>query len=360
MENNTIENNFDYLIIGGGLAGFLFAHHLQKNNKSFLIFDPLKTNTSSKVAAGMFNPISGKRMTVNWKIDELLAELKNTFTEIEALLKIKLLRFEPTHQVFGNNKEANDFWSRMENGAFKEFISETETCEPYLNAPNSCFEVIQSGWVETRNYIDAYGQYLVGKNLLRKEQLIYAGLVQTENVWQYENNIFGKVVCCEGYQALQNPYFNWLPFKLSKGQILLIHCPGLNTEKILKKGVYLVHQGNHYYKVGATYEWDDLDEIANEKGKNFLLEKLKNMLTIPFEVVDQYAGVRPTTRDRKAILGAHPHLGNLFVFNGLGTKGVLQAPFLAKHLYEHIENGLVLESEVDILRFPQFYSNSQR
>ncbi len=353
------KKKYDYLIIGGGLAGFQFAHQLKKNNKSFLVFDPKNKNTSTTIAAGMFTPISGKRMTINWKADELIEELKNTFLEIEQELKCRLIHFENTHQAFGNNKEANDLWSKMENESFGKYIVETSTCEPYLNAPDGCFEVNQTGWVETGLYIESYAKLLGDENCLIHEILDYNKLVQTENGWQYGSYIFDKVICCEGYHAIQNPYFNWLPFKLAKGQVLLISCPEINTEKIIKKGVYMVHQGEQMYKVGATYEWDDLDEIPNEKGRAFLESKLKNMLNMPFEIMDQYAGVRPATRDRKAFLGVHPQIPNLFIFNGLGTKGVFQAPYLAKHLYQHIEAKQPLEAEVDINRFPSFYSSRQ-
>ena len=354
-----MKTHYDYLIIGGGLAGFLFAHQLRKNKKSFLVYDPLKTNTSTKIAAGMFNPISGKRMTINWKADELIEELKNTFAEIEKELGKKLLHFEPTHQAFGNNKEANDFYAKLEDDHFKKYILENKTCEPFLIAPDGCFEVTQTGWVETRQYIESYANFLMEENSLIKEKVDYNDLVQTETGWLFQNNTFNKVLCCEGFEYSHNPYFNWLPFKLAKGQVLLIHCPDLNTEKIIKKGVYLVQQGNNTYKVGATYEWDNLNEIPDEKGKTILLSKLQNMLQVPFQVLDQSAGIRPTTRDRKAILGAHPQIPNLYVFNGLGTKGVFQAPFLAKHLYAHLEENLALESEVDINRFPAFYSSGQ-
>lgn len=355
MENNLTINHYQYLVIGGGLAGCLFAFQLYKNNKSFLMFDPNHNHTSSKIAAGMFNPISGKRMSINWKVNELLAELTTTFKELEQQLNRCFIIHEPIQQIFGNNKEANDFGSRKEDENFKKFITDTPLCEPNLIAPNGCFEVGQGGWVDTRKFIESYTNFLLQNNKLLQEELTYEQLVQTEKNWQYKSNTFNCVICCDGYQAIHNSLLNWLPFKLCKGELLLIHCPGLNAKKIVKKGVYLVNLGNDLYKAGATYEWDNINENYTEKGKLFLIEKLESLLNLPFKVVEQYAGVRPTTRDRNAILGAHPQVKNFYIFNGLGTKGVLQAPFLARQLFEHIELQKDLDKEIDIKRFYSCY-----
>jgi glycine/D-amino acid oxidase-like deaminating enzyme len=180
-----------------------------------------------------------------------------------------------------------------------------------------------------------------------------------EGKWQHGEYCFEKLICCEGHQYAKNPYFNWLPFKLCKGQVLLIKCEGLPKDLILKKGVYLVHQYDDVFKVGASYEWDFVDDKANELGREMLIEKVKQMIALPFEVVDQDAGIRPTTRDRAAILGKHPKQEQLYILNGLGTKGMLQAPYLAKHLVGYLLDETSLFPEVDVSRFNAFYLNSQ-
>ncbi|MCB0443819.1 MAG: FAD-dependent oxidoreductase, partial [Flavobacterium sp.] len=53
----------------------------------------------------------------------------------------------------------------------------------------------------------------------------------------------------------------------------------------------------------------------------------------------------------RPMLGTHPNYPNLHVLNGLGTRGVMLAPDMAKMLFEHIEFQQPLEKEIDIKRF---------
>jgi glycine oxidase len=75
------------------------------------------------------------------------------------------------------------------------------------------------------------------------------------------------------------------------------------------------------------------------------------MITCEFEIVDQVAGIRPATKDRKPILGRHPEYFQLYCCNGFGSRGVLIAPCIAKELAAHIEEGTPLDPETNLLRF---------
>jgi glycine/D-amino acid oxidase-like deaminating enzyme len=347
------------LIIGGGIAGLMIAHQLEKAGQSFLLVDEGLNQSSSKVAAGMFNPISGKRMTVNWKVNELLQSLQATFVEMENKLGKNYLVQAEIVQAFGNTKESNDFSLQLEKESFSQYINASTTASGALNSEFGVFGVKGSGWVKTKEWIADYHAYLLGAGKLIYRKKSWDDLKKQGEVWQWHQHSFKHVISCDGFECVNNPYFNWLPFKLCKGEVLHINCAGLDPNLIIKKGVYLVHQEADIYKVGATYEWNFEDSNPTEAGKESLLEKLNKLLTLPYQIISHEAGIRPTTRDRAAILGEHPSHKNLFCFNGLGTKGILQAPFLAQHLATHILQKTPLESKVDIARFNSFYTNSQ-
>lgn len=353
------KGNFEYLILGGGIAGMMMAYELSKKGCSFLIIDDNPLNSSSKIAAGMFNPISGKRMTVNWKANELLKSLHEAFMDFEKMLGKSYLIKANIHQAFGNSKESNDFASRLDSPIFKQFVESERIVKTPLLEEFGSFMVEGSGWVKTKEWIEDYQQYLKDRGEFIVQRFNWDKVIREEGKWHYEEYSFDKLICCEGHQYAKNPYFNWLPFKLCKGQVLLIKCAGLPKEFILKKGVYLVHQYEDVFKVGASYEWNYDDEKPNDIGREMLIEKVKQMIALPFEVVHQDAGIRPTTRDRAAILGKHPEQEQLYILNGLGTKGMLQAPHLAQHLAAHLVEGVHLFPEVDVARFSAFYLNSQ-
>ena len=77
---------------------------------------------------------------------------------------------------------------------------------------------------------------------------------------------------------------------------------------------------------------------------------LKEVISCDFEVIDHLAGVRPTVKDRRPLLGKHNLHNHLYILNGLGTRGVLFAPYLSDKLYQYIENGIPLDNEISIER----------
>ena len=111
--------------------------------------------------------------------------------------------------------------------------------------------------------------------------------------------------------------------------------------------------GNDFYKVGATFNWSDKTNDPTIAGKQELEEKLKTVINCAYKITDHEAGVRPTTGDRKPLLGVHTENHRLAILNGLGTRGVMIAPLMAKKLYQFLENGEPLDKEIDIKRFKQ-------
>lgn len=161
-----------------------------------------------------------------------------------------------------------------------------------------------------------------------------------------------QIVFAEGFGLKQNPYFNFLPLNGTKGELLIIKAPKLKLDYVLKSSAFLIPlKEKDQYIVGATYEWKDKTNTVTQKAKEELLNKLKTFLKYDFEVVDQVAGIRPTVKDRRPLVGAHPEHKNMFVLNGLGTRGVMIGPYIAKQLFNHIENEMPLDDEINIIRF---------
>jgi glycine oxidase len=341
----------NYLIIGQGLAGTLLAKELLAANESFLIIDAFKESTSSKVAAGMYNPISGKRMVKSWNADILLRDTFEAYTALEKMLDCKLLFQQHIYQLFGSVKEQNDLSSRMDNEDFSKHVNLFHTKEPNLNDVFGAFEIKETGWVNTRLLIEKMRAFLINKSNLIDEKFDYELLTYQKGNWHYKNIIAKHIIFCEGYENIHNPFFSYLPFVLCKGEVFTIKCNEIAKDKIIKKGIYMIHLHDNIYKVGATYEWNDLTENTSELGKAFLIEKLNDMLIGEYEIMNHEANIRPTTKDRKAIIGEHYEYKNMYILNGLGTKGVMHAPYLAKQLLAHITLGSEIDKEINIRRF---------
>ena len=164
----------------------------------------------------------------------------------------------------------------------------------------------------------------------------------------YNNLKASKIIFCEGFGVKQNPYFNHLPLEEVKGEIITIHAPKLEIDFLLKSTLFVLPLGNNRYKVGATFNHKDKTSIPSIEGKDELVEKLKKVITVPYTIVSQSAGIRPAVKDRKPLVGTNVSYKQLSVLNGLGTRGVMIAPTVAKNLFQHIEFGTELDPEIDI------------
>jgi len=132
---------------------------------------------------------------------------------------------------------------------------------------------------------------------------------------------------------------------------LHIKCTDLNLDKIVKSNIFILPIGKNIYKVGATYNWEDKTNQPTVSGKEELVEKLNELISCDYEIVEHLAGVRPTVKDRRPLVGTHHLHKNIHLLNGLGTRGVMLGPYLAKSLFEYLENGIPLDKEIDINRY---------
>ncbi len=141
----------------------------------------------------------------------------------------------------------------------------------------------------------------------------------------------------------------------TKGELLIIKAPNLDLDVIVNTSVFILPLGNDLFKVGATYNWKDKTDDPTEEGKQELVERIKEILMCDFEIIEHFGGVRPTVKDRRPLIGTHHERKSIHILNGLGTRGVMLGPAMAKALYDFIENEIPLHPEIDIKRFHKKY-----
>jgi glycine/D-amino acid oxidase-like deaminating enzyme len=282
--------------------------------------------------------------------------MEKVYKQLEHDLGIKFYHSKRILKPFSEDQEIA-LWLKKKEEDIGKYLNETiikGELNNVVHNPIGMAEVLHAGNVDTNLLLSAYRAMLKNENLILEENFDFDQLTIKDDHILYKGVTASKVIFCEGHKAINNPYFKWLPFKLTKGETLTIRIPqeySLSENTVINKAVFILPLGNNTYKVGATYEWDDLTEEITEKGRGELVENLKKVLMIPFEVIDQQAGIRPTVSDRRPLVGLHPEHPQLGVFNGLGTKGVMLAPYFAKQFVDHLENNGALDKEVDIARF---------
>jgi len=346
--------NVDFIIVGQGLAGTLLAHKLFRQNKTFVVFNDPAQLKSSDVAAGLINPVVFRRMTKSWLVDDAFPQMETTYHELEELVQEQLYFPGQMMKILG--EDGIDFWKEK---IFANQLEEYLEVEPILNFRNPAISntfsfgcVNKSGRLDIQKLIFAFAKFLNQQNSIRNEKLDYEKLVLQPDSVAYDNVTASKIIFCEGSAASQNPFFNSLKFKHSKGEVLELKIPELNLNEIVSDEVFVMPIGNHRYKVGATYTWDELNDEITDSARNELLDKFQNISSTHFEVLSQKAGIRPTMHDRKPVIGLLPDNPQIGIFNGLGSKGVLLGPYFAKQLAVFlIGNSSTIHPEVDINRY---------
>ncbi len=347
----------DYIIVGFGLAGMAFAKELEDNGHSFVVLDNA-SQVSSRVAAGVFNPVILKRFTPVWNADEQLQNLFPFYEQVAEKLGDTYLEFFETLKVFKSIEDQNNWFTACDNPLLEKYmnpkIQRTEING--IQYFEGFGEVKGTGRVLVTKVLDAYKTYLTTKNQFLEIPFEHHKLELATDTVTYENISAKKIVFAEGYGLKDNPFFNYLPLTGTKGEMIYVKAPNLQLTQQIKSSLFVLPVGNDIYWIGATFNWTDKTTKATEEGRKELLEKLDTMLNVPYQVIEQFGGIRPTVKDRRPLLGRHPKYAQLIVFNGMGTRGVMIAPTVAKKLYNHVENNALLEKEINIERFKELYS----
>lgn len=342
----------DYIIIGLGLAGIAACEWLERAGKSFVVFDPDQEG-ASKIAAGLYNPVILKRYTLPWKAVEQFDLALEFYKALEQKLGIPILEPLRLRKVFSSIEDQNNWFTASDRSGLDRFVKAhiIKNKNTIIKAPHDFGEVQETGRINIKKLQQHYRTYLKSKNALIEARFDYSQLQLKEHDITYQNITAKRILFAEGFGVKHNPYFNKLPLVGNKGEYLIIKAPNLKLTTAIKSSFFVVPLGDDCYKIGATFNWEDKDWNTTAAARNELINKLKNLITCDFKVITQEAGMRPTTGDRRALIGVHPTHKQLAILNGLGTRGIMAGPYLSKILLDHLESGKSILEEIDIKRF---------
>ena len=346
----------DTLIVGFGIAGLNYAEQLRRHNRKFVVLAP-KEESASCLAAGIINPTVLKRFNSVWKSDEFLNYAFRHYNELQDLVQTKIIHRTPILRILNNKREQNEWVFGCSKPFLKNYLNNKLISGDKYNgikAPFNYGEVKKSAKVDNITLISSYQKKII------PNQYIDCRIDHTKLEFNPEGILYKgiqakKIVFCEGFQSVKNPFFNYLPLVGSKGEMLIIKCNLLTEEVIFKGPIFLSPIGENKFWVGATFDREDKTTFATKKGNEWLLSKLDKILNLPYQILEHKAQIRATVIDRRPLLGIHPLNNKLFILNGMGTRGVLMAPLLSKWLYEYIENQFKLPEATDIKRFENNY-----
>ncbi len=346
-------NEVDYFVVGQGLAGTLLAAELLAAGKTVRIFDANHQGAASSVAAGIINPITGRRLVKSWMIDELLPIAIVTYQKQESLLNKRFFYQVPVHRTIHDPADENLWTMRSGYADYADYLSP----DLISGNPDGMQSVLARGVikqacrVDLPVYIQSWRSRFLEKNILDLNRFDHSALVVEKERISYYGWTAKKIIFCEGHQVKNNFWFNFVPMVLAKGEVIILEIPNLSLDVIYKTKLTFVPLGEDKYWVGATYDWKFADGQPTTTGKKELMEKIAEDVKIPYTVLDHQAAIRPTIKDRRPVLGAHPQFDNILVFNGLGTKGASIGPYWSAVMARHLIHGDVIDASVNISRF---------
>ncbi|MEX2381386.1 MAG: FAD-binding oxidoreductase [Opitutales bacterium] len=343
----------DYLIVGQGLAGSLLARALLARGRTVLVIDEENPSAASRVAAGLVNPVTGRKLVKTWKADTLLPFARGFYRARETELGKTLYSEKTIWRFFQNATEAKVWEVKRHDPAFAAYTSQLpdETMAGLdLHPQLGGFRVTRGAHVDTRELLRLFRVRLRESGALSEEAFVQADLRVESNRVQWRDVSAKKILFCEGHAVSANPYFSWVPFRHAKGELLTVRGPTFPEEVVLNRGKWLLPVGGDLFRAGATYGWDDLSETPTAAGREAILAGIRAIVPWTPEVIAHEAGVRPIVKDTRPIAGLHPAHPAVGIFNGLGSKGVLWGPYFAEQLVEHLENGGPLDPAVDVRR----------
>ena len=343
--------SYDYIIVGLGIAGLTFCETLLKENKSFLVID-VPIMSSTRISAGIINPMVLKRFTPVWKADEHVSFAFDFYENLEKKLTLSFFNKMPMYRIFSSVQEQNEWVVASDKTALSSYLSPAiyKSINNVIKTPFGLGKINFTGIVNTQKLLRNYTAYLQTQNNLIEEKFDFNKFEIKSDYLSYKDIVAKNIIFSEGFLTRNNPYFKKELIIPNKGEFLVIRSEGLKLNAILKTSIFVVPLGNDLYKIGATYDREDKSLVPTQQARESLIKAFKKITNAPFTIISQTVGMRPTTLDRRPLIGNTPNARNIFFFSGLGTRGIMNAPSLAEKLYNYIENGILLEREIDIKR----------
>lgn len=348
------QTEFDFILVGQGLAGTALGWTLQERGYRVLLIDRGEETTSSKIAAGLITPITGIRLVVSWRLDEFLPFATDFYRQIEQTTDAQFFQLKPMLRFFVSEQEIEQYRQRSVTH-FPELVSFPEPLaeENEFVMDHGGFEMREGGQLDVPTYLRASRDHFCSANSFLEADLdVKRDLEFTaERVELPRWNLAAKrIIFCQGIQGQQNPWFETVSFEGAKGEILTLKIPGLTERRVVHRGVWLAHWKNDLYRAGSTYDREHLDNEPTDAGREEICSRLSEFLKRPFEVVDHRAAVRPVIRGRLPIMGLHPDESRVGFFNGFASKGSLQTPWMANYFVDVLEGKQTIDKQLDLSR----------
>jgi glycine/D-amino acid oxidase-like deaminating enzyme len=347
----------DYLIIGQGIAGTFLSWNLLRNGKSVIVIDENNPATASRVASGIINPVTGRRLVRTWMIEELLPFAAQAYEDIRQDLGMQVCKQTDIVNFHATEQMSNAWHERISEG--EEYLHEASNIQDYARYFTTTYGV---GITSPGLLIDLQALLPAWRNELKRENALLEGFFNIEDCLitptevQYKDIKAKKLILCNGIQGFDNNYFKKLPYAFSKGEMLIARIQGLPADSIFKQGITIVPLHDDYFWIGSSFEWEFEHANPTKAFREKTEAILSDWLKLPYKIIDHKAAIRPASLERRPFVGLHPHHPSVGILNGMGTKGCSLAPYFSHQFVANLLHDKPINPLADIHRFTKTLS----
>lgn len=344
----------DFLLVGQGLAGSLLAWELLQHNCRVMIVDDGVEN-ASQVAAGLINPVTGMRLIKSTEVDVLLPCARQYYAKLAKIFGKQFFVAHSMLRLLHNQNEVELCRKRLLDSQYSAYLAgispDSEFDELFI-ASHGALKQLQTGYLLTRALLQSLQAHFITVGCYQKVHFDYQE-VKVNSTLQWREFFPKRIIFCEGFQGMRNPWFAYLPFQPVKGEILTLQHDVSGLQQMVNFGHWLIPLDVQQARLGATFDHENLDCIPTRQAQDVLLQSLAKISPrlANVEVIAQHANVRPTTLDKQPFMGHHPQFPNLSIFNGFGAKGSLQIPWYAQQFVRHLLNTESIPQQGNIARY---------
>ncbi len=344
----------DYLIVGQGIAGSVLADKLLARGRKVVVVDDGHKTSSTRVAAGMVNPLAGKRFALAPDSEWLLPSAQDYFHQLSQQVGRQLFFPLPIRRILRNEQEQTQLDKRQADPAYAPYLGEISppgSLEDVYD-PLGSFVIRGGGYVASGPLLESLRARLQAAGALVEAAFRHDDLHLEADGVRWGERTFRTVVFCEGMRVRDNPWFRDIPTDPVKGEILDLTFPGPLPDEVLNKGKWLLPVGSGELRLGATYDRSSLDMEPTAEGRERLLKAFREIYPLGRgeSVTGHVAGVRVCTRDNQPLMGRHRQHPALALFNGFGSKANSLVPGWAEVFTDHLDERKALPPSVDLYR----------
>jgi len=344
----------DYLIIGFGISGCNLALTLAEKGLRVAVVDDKEFPSASRIAAGLFNPITGAKLLKTWHADVFFPFLSTYYRSWEEKLQTRFFYPIGIYVPFESTEVQNDWIGAEHDSRYADYVASTQSLPLSIRGfknPYGGMLLRYAGYLQVNAFLEKAKMFLQTNHIFIEETLHFPDIVVEEKRVIWKNIVANKIIFADGQRNAQNPFFQKLRYHRVKGEILTVQIyDDVNLPHVINRGVWIVPQQKNTFKIGSTYDNHNINTIPTQVAQDDILKRFEHLFDIPYQVIEHYAAIRPATYDRKPFIGLHPQFPAVGIFNGMGAKSISMSPYLALHFYEYLHDNQTLMTQVDCNR----------